>query len=190
MGGFFIPGFGQGGGGGQPAPNNAFVQARFDAPNTLVLIDGNGNPTNIPLKELASDSDIVSGEVVGKMLQLEKRDGNKIDIDLTRALAANNISFAPIDVGGPNELVAADVQGAIEELNGKVGEAYVDSVYDDDTSELVLIKQDQNESRHKLAHLEHKNFFTENKLQKIDFIRFVMYITNSLTAKRDFKALQ
>jgi hypothetical protein len=37
---------------------------------------------------------------------------------------------------------------------------------------------------------KYKNFFTENKLQKIDFIRFVMYITNSLIAKRDFKALQ
>lgn len=118
MAGFFIPGIGQGGG-ANPNPNpDAFTQARFDAQtNELVLTTAGGVaiPVNLSnIKPAITQGVIKKVELVGKELVIEDVDGQIVQIPLSRVLGGVDITLTQIQ-----GIQSDNVQGAIEELNGK-----------------------------------------------------------------------
>lgn len=109
--------------------------------------------------------DIVSSQIVGKELILIKQDGNRFSIDLTPVLKANNVSFDNATSG----LQATTVQGAIDEIDGKVNNAYIDANFDDVSGDLTLIKPNGQNSVLSLSSLLFDVTFddTNNTLNKV-----------------------
>lgn len=116
MGGFFPINPGGGAGGGQN-PDTAFISVQLRG-NELVFTRQNGAQVPVGLDTIIPNAldNLVENIILNdKTLVLEKFDGSTVDVDLTPVLAASNISFNNANSG----LTSDNVQGAIDELNGK-----------------------------------------------------------------------
>ena len=116
---------GQGGGGGQPL-DTSFIGATIQN-NIITFQRQDGTTHDVNLEDIipnATKESIKEITVVGKELVLTKVDNSELRVDLTQLLSAINISFNNANSG----LTSDNVQGAIDELNGKFIE---DITYDE-----------------------------------------------------------
>ena len=136
---FFPINPGGGAGGGQPQQGNAFVNATING-NGLVLVKGDGSSVRVDLSKIIPDvtNDLIKNITLNNNnLTLETANGAIHNINLKPILNASNVDYDNTTSG----LQATTVQGAIDEIDGKANNAYIDASFNNVNGELTLIKQ-------------------------------------------------
>lgn len=135
--------------------------------NDYIRIDENVDVTTAAI--ILSRDDLVGvhllelGDVnIGDLL-----DNNNGTVTSVNGQTPNDLGAVTVDAEHINydnttsQLNSTDVQGAIDEVNNKVGDAYNDSEYDEVNGKLILKKPNGQEDEYRLAGLDIENEFTK-----------------------------